>query len=280
MSRRRRRAGRIAASVVKRLVLVLACVLVLLPMVWLVSASLSSTATLFAAPLWPSEPTFEHFVALFRDTGFARWVLNSVIVCGAGALLALVLTVPMGYAFARFRFRGRRGGLMALFLLQMIPSAVMVFAMYYLLLQLGLLNTFAGLVLVYAGMNVPFSAWLMKGFFSSIPVELEEAAFVDGATRRQALVRIIFPLALPMVAAVFLFNVIAFYNDYVIASVVLTGRENYTVGLGLRFFQSAQGHDWALFSAGAIAGALPLVIIFYAMQRYLVGGLTAGAVKG
>jgi len=264
----------------KRLVLIVAVVVTLLPLVWIVSASFSAQASLFAAPLFPHEPTFAHYIKLVEDTKFLRWVLNSLIVCGGGAVLSLMLTTSMGYAYARLRFRGRTLGLLGLFLLQMIPSSIMIMAMYYLLMGLGLLNTFGGLILVYAGMNIPFSAWLLKGFFDSIPTELEEAAFIDGATRAQAMVRIILPLALPMMAAVFLFNIIAFYNDYAIASIVLTGVDNYTVGLGLRFFQSATGADWALFSAGAIAGALPLVIIFYSMQRFLSGGLVSGAVKG
>jgi arabinogalactan oligomer/maltooligosaccharide transport system permease protein len=268
------------AAMLKRLILILACALTLLPLVWILSASFSERATLFAAPLWPENPTFANYAKLLGDTDSLRWVLNSVIVCGGAALVSLMLTTGMAYAFSRLRFRGRRMGLLALFLLQMIPSTIMVMAMYYLLLGLGLLNSFSGLILAYAGLNIPFSAWLLKGFFDSIPTELEESAFIDGATRFQAAVRIILPLALPMMAAIFLFNVIAFYNDYIIASVVLTGSENYTVGLGLRFFQSANGADWALFSAGAIAGALPLVILFYSMQRFLVGGLTAGAVKG
>lgn len=276
----RSRSGLGPVPLLKRLLLIVACALTLLPMIWIFSASFSSHATLFAAPLWPKEPTLEHYITLFQETDFPRWVLNSAIVCGGGALLSLALTTTMGYAYARFRFRGRRLGLLGLFLLQMIPSSIMVMAMYYLLLGLGLLNTFGGLILVYAGMNIPFSAWLLKGFFDSIPTELEEAAYIDGATRAQAMVRVILPLALPMMAAIFVFNIIAFYNDYVIASVVLTGVDNYTVGLGLRFFQSATGADWALFSAGALAGSLPLVVIFYLMQRFLVGGLTAGAIKG
>lgn len=274
------RRGLVVAVQVKRLVLIVACALTLLPLLWLFSASFSSQASLFAAPLVPENLTLDNYRELFSDTSFLRWVRNSLVVCAAAGLLALALTTSMGYAFARMRFRGRRTGLLGLFLLQMIPSSITIIAVYHLLSMAGLLNSHLGLALVYAGTNIPFSAWLLKGFFDSIPTELEEAALVDGATPRQAMVRIVLPLALPMMAAVFLFNVIAFYNDYVLASIVLTGSDTYTVALGLRFFQSAQGADWALFSAGALAGALPLVLIFYGMQRYLVGGLTTGAVKG
>lgn len=272
-------AGQLATQA-KRVVLIAACALTLLPLLWLISASFSRTASLFAAPFVPADLTLDNYRALFDETDFPIWVANTAIVCAGGALLALALTASMAYAFSRLRFRGRDRGLFGLLLLQMIPSSVTVVAMYYVLSAVGLLDTHLGLILVYAGTNIPFSAWLLKGFFDRIPEEIEEAALVDGATRRQAMVRVMLPLAAPMLAVVFLFNVVAFYNDYVLVSVVFTGSENYTVGLGLRFFQGAHGADWALFSAAALAGAAPLALLFFSLQRFVTGGLTAGATKG
>lgn len=265
---------------VKRLVLIATCAITLLPLLWLVSASFSRTASLFAAPFVPRDVTIDNYRLLLTETDFPRWMVNTIVVCTGGALLALTLTATMAYAFSRLRFRGRDRGLLALLLLQMIPSSVTLVAMYYALSAIGLLDTHLGLILVYAGTNIPFSAWLLKGFFDRIPAEIEEAALVDGASRRQALLRIVVPLALPMLAVVFLFNVVAFYNDYVLVSVVFTGSENYTVALGLRFFQGAHGADWALFSAAALAGAAPLALLFFSLQRFVTGGLTAGAIKG
>ncbi len=263
-----------------RVVLIAACLLTIFPLLWVATSSFNIGTSLYSSTLIPRKVTLMHYVNLFRKTSLAIWMKNSAIACIGGSLLALSLTVTMAYAFSRFRFWGRRYGLLALILIQMLPSAAIIVALFRILQALRLLNTFLGLILVYGGTTIPFNAWLMRGYFDSIPRELEESAYIDGATHWQAFIRIAMPLAMPMVAVTFMFNLITFYNDYILASIVLTGKQNYTVALGLRFFQAPYASNWSLFAAASILGSIPIALIFYSLQRFLVEGLTKGALKG
>lgn len=278
---RRRRPWRQVLTVnLSRLVLIIACALTLLPILWVLTSSFSNTPSLFSATLIPQKLTLKHYANLFVKTDFLAWLKNSLIVCGSGSLLGLFLTISMAYAFSRFRFWGRRYGLLALILVQMLPATATIVAIYRLLQLIGGLNHLWGLMLVYGGTTIPFNAWLMRGYFDSIPQEMEEAAYVDGATRWQAFWQIALPLCTPMAAVIFIFNLIAFYNDYLLASIVLTGKTNYTIALGLRFFTAPYAANWAMFAATSILACLPITIVFYSLQRFLVQGLTRGALKG
>ncbi len=214
-------------------------------------------------------------------TDFLLWMANSLIVCIPASLLSLSLTVTMAYAFSRFRFVGRRFGLLLLILMQMFPAIMSIVAIFRLLQIVGLLDKHIGLILVYGGSSIAFSAWLLKGYLDSIPRDLEEAAYIDGATRWQAFTLIAFPLATPMLAVVFLFSFIGFYQEFLIASIVLFRPELRTIALGLRFYISARySENWTGFAAASIVASLPILVIFYALQRYMVEGLTKGALRG
>ncbi|MCL6430451.1 MAG: ABC transporter permease subunit [Anaerolineae bacterium] len=214
-------------------------------------------------------------------TDFLLWMANSLIVCIPASLLSLSLTVTMAYAFSRFRFAGRRFGLLLLILMQMFPAIMSIVAIFRLLQIVGLLDKHIGLILVYGGSSIAFSAWLLKGYLDSIPRDLEEAAYIDGATRWQAFTLIAFPLATPMLAVVFLFSFIGFYQEFLIASIVLFRPELRTIALGLRFYISARyAENWTGFAAASIVASLPILVIFYALQRYMVEGLTKGALRG
>jgi len=238
--------------------------------------------------LIPRGATLENYETLLASEihPFTRWLWNSIKVSTITMVLSVLVSTFAAYAFSRFRFRGRDATLLTVFLIQVFPNSLTIVATFLLIQEIGNyipslgLNSHGGLILVYLGGALGINTWLMKGFFDSVPRDLDESAMIDGASNWRIFWQILFPLVRPILAVVGILTFISTYNDYIIASVVLTGSENYTVGLGLRFFQSANGADWALFSAGAIAGALPLVILFYSMQRFLVGGLTAGAVKG
>ncbi|MDI7276756.1 MAG: ABC transporter permease subunit [Anaerolineae bacterium] len=214
-------------------------------------------------------------------TDFVLWMTNSLIVCIPASLLSLSLTVTMAYAFSRFRFPGRRFGLLVLILMQMFPAIMSIVAIFRLLQIIHLLDSHLGLILVYGGSSIAFSAWLLKGYLDSIPRDLEEAAYIDGATRWQAFTLIAFPLATPMLAVVFLFSFIGFYQEFLIASIVLFRPELRTIALGLRFYISARyAENWTGFAAASIVASAPILVIFYALQRYMVEGLTKGALRG
>lgn len=280
--RLRRRAHRrgIALAWLKRLVLILACLFVLVPVLFVVNASFGKSTSLYSSSLIPKGFSLQHYSDLFTKTDFWLWMKNSAMVCFGGSVMALTFTISMGYAFSRFRFKGRRNGLLALILVQMVPSSVMIVAIYRILVFMKLVNNPLGLILVYTGTSIPFNAWLMRGYFDSIPRELEESAYIDGAGTWTAFTKIALPLASPMIAVVFIFNLIAFYNDYILASIVMIGKQNYTVALGLRFFQAPYAANWAMFAAASVVACLPIAAVFYALQRFLVEGLTKGALKG
>lgn len=220
-------------------------------------------------------------LATLDRTNFLLWLGNSLTVCIPASLLTVLLTVTMAYAFSRFRFVGRRFGLLMLILIQMFPAIMSIVAIFRLLQILHLLDTYTGLILIYGGGSIGFNAWLLKGYLDSIPRELEESAYIDGASRWQAFTRIAFPLVAPMLAVVFLFSFISYYQEFLLASIILFRPELRTVALGLRFYISSKyAENWTGFAAASIVASTPIVVIFYALQRFLVEGLTKGALKG
>lgn len=258
------------------------------PIVWIISASFNPSNTIVGQALIPTNPTLAHYRQLFQDPRhpFHIWIWNSTKVAVITATLTVALTALGAYAFSRFRFRGRRGGLFALILIQMFPQMLAMVAIYLLMLQLGQLfpalglNTHAGLIMVYLGGALGVNTWLMKGYFDTIPRSLEESAMMDGATPFQAFVRIILPLVRPILIVVFMLSLIGCYSEYVLARVLLQTTDQYTLPVGMQLFISEQySSRWGIFSAGALLGALPIVIIFLLIQNQLVSGLTAGAVK-
>ncbi|MBC7092857.1 maltose ABC transporter permease MalG [Candidatus Bipolaricaulota bacterium] len=279
----------LVGTIIRHLIIWIAIAFALFPVVWILSASFNPTNTLVGQRLIPRNPTIVHYLELFNNPQhpFPIWIANSVKVAGLTALFSVILTALGAYAFSRFRFRGRRGGLMALLLVQMFPQMLAMVALYILLLRLGDfvpaigLNTHTGLILVYLGGALGFNTWLMKGYFDTIPRSLEESAMIDGATHFQAFTRIILPLARPILAVVFILQFIATYSEYLLASVLLTGVQRYTLAVGLRLFITGQYTTrWGVFAAASIIGALPIVLIFYLLQNQLISGLTRGAVKG
>ena len=263
-----------------RLCLIVICALVLFPMLWMITSSFSKGSSLFSSSLIPKQISFGNFAKLFQKTKFLIWLRNSGVVCLLGSLLAMLQTTTMAYAFSRFQFRGRKNGLLVLILLQMLPSTVTIVAIYKLVVAVHLQNTFIGLILIYAGTTIPFNTWLMRGYFDALPIDIEESAYLDGANHWQAFTRIAFPLCVPMVVVVFLFNLISFYNDYFLASILLSGNEMYTVALGMRFFTQPYAENWSMFAAASLIACVPIMIIFYSLQRFLVQGLARGAIKG
>jgi arabinogalactan oligomer/maltooligosaccharide transport system permease protein len=230
---------------------------------------------------WPAHLSIDNFRSLFADQPFGRWLLNSVLVAGLTTILGVFLACTAAYAFSRFRFPGRRAGLMAFLVSQMFPGTLMLIPLYIIIVQwLGLGSSYVGLVLIYTVTAIPFCVWMMKGYFDTIPKELEESALIDGASQATIFFRIVLPLAKPAVAVTALFSFMAGWNEFIQAATFMNQETMYTGPVGLRFFVGGFSQQWGYFAAGAIIAAVPVMALFLFLQKYLVSGLTAGAVKG
>lgn len=275
-------------SIIRHLVVWLLIGFAVFPVLWIFSASINPTNNITAQQLIPKHITWDHYVELFTNPQhpYAIWLWNSMKIAIITSLLTVGLTALGAYAFSRFRFKGRRSGLLGLLLVQMFPQMLAMVAIYMLLLNVGKiapwmgLNTHPGLIMVYLGGAMGFNTWLMKGYFDTIPRSLEESAKVDGASQFQAFTRIILPLARPILATIFVLSFIGVYSEYILARVLLTDTHQFTLALGLNLFIHGQwGNRWGVFAAGALIGAIPFLAIFAVAQHLLVSGLTRGSVK-
>lgn len=263
-----------------RLVIWVTIILVMFPVVWIVMSSFSAGDSFFLSSLFPEKFSAEHYVTLFRETDFTIWVFNSLKFCFIVALIQLVLTSLAAYAFARLRFVGRKYGLMSLLVLQVFPNSMAVAGYYILIYKFGLVDSAVALIFVLAGGSA-YNIWLLKSYIDGLPVELDEAAMVDGANQFQVFYKIVLPLAMPQLAVIFLFSFIATYSEYVITSIFLQTPGKMTLALGLQSFISDQfAAHWTLFSAAAVLSSLPVMIVFMCLQRFIQNGLAAGGVKG
>jgi multiple sugar transport system permease protein len=252
------------------------------PVYWLVKTALTPTTAVFAYPpqFWPSQATLDHFRTFFADPALLTYMKNSVIVSVITAVASLAVSMYMGYAFSKFRFRGRKALMYFVLSSQMFPSALLLVTLYVVFAAFGLLNTYLALVLSFTTFTLPLCVWMLKGFFDTLPNELIEAARVDGASRWRTLHSIVLPLAAPGLVAAGLFAFMRGWNDFIFA-LTLAGPQHQTLPPGLvnkYIFEAATA--WADLMAASLVVSIPVCVAFIALQRFLVGGLTAGAVKG
>ncbi|WP_058309257.1 sugar ABC transporter permease [Gracilibacillus massiliensis] len=253
------------------------------PLAWTVMMSINPGTNMLVTQLIPDTPTLEHYIWLFTDPGsdYLIWYKNSVIIAVLNAIGSVIITSLIAYAFSRYQFFGRKYGLYLFLLLQMFPALMGMVALYILLTTIGLVDSIWGLLLIYLGGQIPFNAWLVKGYYDTIPRELDEAAKIDGAGHLRIFWMIMLPLAKPILAVVALFNFMAPFMDFLLPQIVLTDPNNYTLALGLYNFINDQfSTNFTRFAAGSILIAVPIALVFLLLQRYLIGGLTAGATKG
>jgi arabinogalactan oligomer / maltooligosaccharide transport system permease protein len=260
------------------------------PFMFVLTASLNPTDTLEGQTLIPRTVSFKHYKWLLThpdQAPFPRWLLNTVVVAGVTALMTVALAALAAYPISRMRFQGRKPGLMVLLLSNMFPSMLLITALYLLLDDLGEFapalgtGTLLGLILVYLGGALGGNVWLMKSFFDTLPMELDESAKVDGAGHALIFFRIILPLARPILATIFFFSFIFAFNEYAVAGALLSGNNSdFTLAYGLQQFVDGRDKNWGPFAAGAIMAGVPILIVFRGVQRFLVSGLTSGAVKG
>ena len=229
---------------------------------------------------WPAHFSVKNFSDVMTEQPFGRWLLNSILVSVMTTALGVFLACTAAYAFSRFRFPGRDGGMLAFLVSQMFPGTLMLIPLFIIIVKwLGLGNTFWGLVIVYATTAIPFCVWMLKGYFDTIPIDIEESARIDGASPQTIFFRIILPLAKPAIAITALFSFMTAWNEVILASVFLEAESMYTAPVGLRFFVGGFSSQWGFFAAGSVIVSLPVVILFLYLQKYLVSGLTAGSVK-
>ena len=265
------------------LMFILFCFLGLVPILYALSLSLSSGGMALSSrlSLLPEEITFSHYKSILVEEPFLRWLWNSIVLAVGTVILAMACSVTSAYAFSRYRFKGRIQALKLLLILNAFPQLLTMFAIFRLFKMLNLINNRWGLILVYAGSMCIFSIQNLKGYFDTIPVEIEEASKLDGATEVQLLTKIILPLAKPAIIVTSVMVLIFVWNEYMFATTFMLNESNYTLAGGLYQLQANDySRSWPLFTAAAILVSVPILIIFFVIQRHMVSGLTAGGVKG
>lgn len=262
--------------------ILLACATVtsIYPILWIVMSSFNPGSALYSTTLLPERFTLDHYSELFIKKDFGLWYLNTLKIAFFTMLLALVLVIITAYALSQFRFKGRRISLMAMLILQAFPSFMTMIAVYLLLLQLGILDTHLGLILVYAGGAIPGGAWLVKGYFDGIPRSIPEAAKIDGASNTTIFIKVMMPMSTPILTFVALSNFIAPWMDFILARLVLRSAAKKTLAIGLyEMVSSRMNTEFTMFAAGAVMVAVPITILFIILQRFMIQGLAEGASK-
>jgi arabinogalactan oligomer/maltooligosaccharide transport system permease protein len=265
------------------LALITACVISVYPILRVVSVSLRPGDRLLSTSLAviPENATLGAYQNVVVEERFPVWLWNSIAITAATAIIGVILAASSAYAFSRWRFPGRGPGMVFLLSTYMIPAPMMMVPIYILSTKLNLTQTYRGMVIAYSVSSVPFSIWMLKGYYDTIPRELEEAALIDGASRLSAFWRIMLPLSTPALAIVFLFSWMGAWSDYLLARVMIASEKSlWTWPLGLQSFQSQFQTQWGMFSAASIVVMIPVVALFLYSSKWLISGLTLGAVKG
>lgn len=263
--------------------LISACFIVLYPVLWVIKMALSPSQSFSMSPNpIPTEVTLDNFIHIFTmgDGLIWRQLFNSIAVSLVTTLFGVLLACTAAYAFSRFRFPGRTLGMAGFLITQMFPGVVMAIPLYILLDELKLLNSLTGLILVYSTSSLPFCVWMLKGYFDTIPKDLEEAAVMDGASQWTIFTKVILPLAKPAIVVTALFSFMTAWNEFILAATFLSDEQMFTLPVVLQRFVGDYSTQWGYFAAGAILVSLPVMLLFFRLQKYLIGGLTAGAVKG
>jgi arabinogalactan oligomer/maltooligosaccharide transport system permease protein len=258
------------------------CLLTLYPISRSVTISLRPSGNLLQTSLWiiPPDASLSNYIKLFTKVDFVLWLWNSIIISLCVSLIGLMVSATSAYAFSRFRFPGRAPGLLFLLVTQMLPAGMLLIPIFIIVARLNLKDNVFGLVLAYTATAVPFSIWILKGYYDTIPIDLEEAALVDGASRMEAFVRMILPISTPALMTVFLFNFQSAWSEWQVANIILQSPKVFTWPIGVNNLIGQFATDWGTYSAASLVVSIPVMVLFLYSSRYVISGLTLGSVKG
>lgn len=270
-------------GIVLNSIYILLCLTALLPIFYALIVSFGGKSAVLSGSLsiLPKDPTLENYRTILIDEPFLLWLKNSLLLSVGTILVAMTCAIPAAYAASRWRFKGRKTLLRSLLILNAFPQVLSLFALFRVLKITGMLNSHMGLIIIYAGSMCVFAIWNMKGYFDTIPIEIEEAAKTDGASDLQTIRRIIMPLARPAIIVTCVMVLITVWNEYLFSTTFLLDSSTYSLAGGLYQLQSNDySRNWSMFSAASILTSVPLVLVFFKIQKYMTFGLTAGGVKG
>ncbi len=259
----------------------LATALFLYPLLWLLSASLKPAWQIYREPLRliPSEISFDVYRQIFTATPFPIYLQNSLLYATAGTLLSIVVAIVAAYGLSRHMFRGKQTTMLLILTVQLMPGLISAIPVYLLMQHLGLFNTQIGIILLYGSITLPFGIWVLKGYLDTIPKELDESAWIDGAGKLYTLWRILVPVIVPGLASLFIILFVGKWNEFALASVLLREPGNFPLTVGTFTLLGPDESDFRLTAAASLINIVPILLVFLALQRYLISGLTAGAVK-
>jgi arabinogalactan oligomer/maltooligosaccharide transport system permease protein len=271
--------ARISASYI---VLIIFSLIALFPVVQVFTISLRPADRLLSTSLEiiPKDASLNTYKILFTERPFFLWLMNSTLIAVVVTLTGVALASTAGYGFSRFRFVGKKLGLLSLLVTQMFPATMLLLPMYIMLVKLHLINTYLGIIIMYSATALPFCIWQMKGYYDTIPMSLEEAGRIDGCNQFQTFYKIIFPLAAPALVITALFSFMSAWTEYVVAAQILQDTDLWTLPLGLKSFEANMGSEWGLYGAASVIVMIPVVLLFLSLSKWLVSGLTMGSVKG
>ena len=269
-------------TIIRVIILIFFLLLVVLPIYWIVITSFKTGAEILDVKnitFYPHDFTWENYIGLFQQFNYGTLLKNSVIVSSTSAFVVTLLSMLGGYSLARYKFTGKQGVILFFLITQMIPGILVIIPLYIIFSKLGLINTHLGLFIFYVAVNLPFCVITMRSFFERIPVTLEEAARVDGCSKMQSLFKIVFPIMFPGIVSVFVFGFIGAWNELIAGSIFISTPQMWTIPVGLKTLIGKYNVEWGLLMAGGVMALLPTAIMFAVMQKFIVEGMTAGAVK-
>lgn len=278
-----RKTKRRVTGVIRFIVLAFYLLLVILPIYWMIVTSFKTNAEIINAQMityWPHTFTLDNYKGLFSTIHYGTYLKNSLIVTISSAVVVTILSIYGGYGLARFSFKGKGAAMVFFLITQMIPSILVIIPLYVVFSKMQLIDTYAALFIFYTGTNLPFCAITMRSFFERIPYALEEAAAIDGCSRAQTLWKIVLPVMFSGIVAVFVFAFIGAWNELIAGTIFLNSQKMWTIPIGLKSLVGKYNVDWGSMMAGGCLALLPTAIMFIFVQKYIVEGMTAGAVKG